>query len=122
MIQHILCVSYEDSLLIARRTLLERNGYAVTTALGFKESLARCEDGGFDLFILGHSIPLSDKQRIIEKFRQTNNAPILALWRHNERVLDTANYLTFSEDSTELLKTVDVIFARESGAPQNANP
>lgn len=122
MIQHIFCVSYENSLLIARRTLLERNGYRVTTALGFKESCARCEDGGFDLLILGHSIPDSDKQRLTEKFRQTNNAPILALWRRNERVLDNANYLAFSDDSSELLRTVDVIFARESGSPENANP
>jgi CheY-like chemotaxis protein len=116
MPQHILCVSYDDRLLTTRRRVLEGEGYSVTTALGFKESLARCEDGGFDLFVLGHSIPHSDKQNLMNKFRQISDAPILALWHPREPVLDTANYLAFSDNPAEFLKAVGVILTRKSSA------
>jgi DNA-binding response OmpR family regulator len=119
MLHRILCVSYDDRLLVTRRMLLEREGYHVTTALGFKESCARCQAGGFDLLVLGHSIPHSHKQQLIIKFRKSSSAPILALWRPNERVMETATFLTFSDDPGEFLRAVSVILKKKIASAES---
>jgi len=64
--------------------LLEQQGYFVSSALGFSKALAHCHAGGFDLFVLGHSIPTDDKLALIEAFRSGCSAPILSLERHGE--------------------------------------
>jgi DNA-binding response OmpR family regulator len=86
--------------------LLEREGYKVTSALGFTQSVARCKENGFDLLILGHSIPDADKYKLIETFRKANPAPVLSLQRHGESPVDTADYAAPVDDPGEFLKTV----------------
>src|SRR5262249_32819157 len=111
---HILYVSYDDRVLISRRALLEQQGYHVSSALGFREAMAACSEGGFHLFILGHSIPYPDKERLITIFRTNSAAPILSLWRRNERVLDTVNYVAFSDDPSLFVKDVATILSVNS--------
>jgi DNA-binding response OmpR family regulator len=79
--KRILLISYDEQLLIARRMLLEREGYNVSSALGLKEALANCNDGAFDLLLLGHSIPITDKGGLIRTFRAHSSAPVLSLWK-----------------------------------------
>ncbi len=79
MSKRILSVSYDMSLLATRKMLLEQKGYSVENGLGFSKALALCRDGGFDLFILGHSIPHDDKLALIESFRAHCPAPIVSL-------------------------------------------
>jgi DNA-binding response OmpR family regulator len=110
----ILSVSYEEPLLKTRHALLERHGYAVTSALGFAQALAKCKDGAFDLLILGHSIPGADKEKVIKAFRSKHASPILSLWRQNEPIMATAEYLAFSDNPQELPKGVATIFARRA--------
>jgi CheY-like chemotaxis protein len=88
----ILSVSYDVGLLYTRRLLLEARGYSVTSALGLKESLLCCQQGGFDLFILGHSIPLSDKQKLINEFRATCPGAIISLSIPTESDVDGADH------------------------------
>lgn len=84
MSKRILSVSYDGSLLATRRMLLEQRGYTVSSALGFSKALQYCRAGGFDLFILGHSIPHDDKLALIESFRAHCPGQILSLERHGE--------------------------------------
>lgn len=112
MPNRILYVSYDEHLLITRRALLEQDGYLVTSALGLNEALAVCGDGGFHLFILGHAVPREDKERLIAIFRRTCTAPILSLWKRKEPVLDGVNYVTFSDDPVQFLKSVAMILLR----------
>lgn len=59
----ILSVSYDVSLLGTRQMILQNQGHEVVSALGFTEALKQCQSSKkFDLFILGHSIPHSDKR------------------------------------------------------------
>ena len=89
----ILSVSYDDLLLHTRHLLLEREGYDVVSSIGFIESLEHCKRGGFDLFILGHSIPHSDKQQLVETFRRVCPAPIISLRRNaGEQLVRGAEY------------------------------
>jgi DNA-binding response OmpR family regulator len=110
--KHILSVSYDDGLLLARGRLLEQEGYQVTSAMAFKDAMAICADRGFDLFILGDSIPDKDKLKLIEAFRNRCAAPVLSIWKHKQQTVDAANYLVFSDNSEELLRSVATILSR----------
>jgi DNA-binding response OmpR family regulator len=70
----ILSVSYDEVLLRTRHMLLQREGYDVVSAAGFAASFAKCKEGGFDLFVLGHSIPPEEKCTMVEEFRRTGPA------------------------------------------------
>ena len=81
----LLSTSYDDALLRTRAWLLEREGYEVVSALGFQEAREACDTPGFDIFILGHSIPKRDKLELIACFRNSNpDGFIIALTRANE--------------------------------------
>jgi DNA-binding response OmpR family regulator len=116
MPRHILLISYDERLLISRRIKLEQAGYEVCSALGFKEAIANCKDGGsYDLLILGHSIPSHDKRDLISAFRSYHTSPILSLWaRHEEEVADSVDYLAFSDGPEKLLKNVASILSRRA--------
>lgn len=115
MSRQILLISYDERTLIARRIHLEQAGYAVCSALGFKEAIANCKDGGsYDLLILGHSIPTHDKKDLIAAFRAYHTSPILSLWAHDEQIADSVDYLAFSDGPEKLLKNVVSILTRRA--------
>ena len=94
----ILSVSYDVSLLGTRQLILQEQGHEVTSALGFTEALKQCENSKrFDLFILGHSIPHSDKEALISAFRAHCPALIVALTNPSERPVLGADYEIESE-------------------------
>src|SRR5262245_28577552 len=102
----ILSVSYDEALLTTRALLLEREGYTVTSAHGFTAALAECRRGQYDLLIIGHSIPHSDKIALMESFRGTCSAPVLSLTRHGESTLDHAEYHAFPDEPQNFLDTI----------------
>ena len=86
----ILSVSYDESLLKTRQLMLEQCGYEVISALGFTDSLQQCTAGGaFDMFVLGHSIPLRDKQALVGAFRKSCRGTVVALERPGEDLAST---------------------------------
>jgi DNA-binding response OmpR family regulator len=102
----ILSVSYDEVLLRTRHMLLEREGYEVVSAAGFSASLEKCTQGGYDLFVLGHSIPQSEKQKLVEEFRSTCPAPIISLRRSSgEQLVVHADY-HIEPDPEPLLKLI----------------
>jgi DNA-binding response OmpR family regulator len=103
---HMLCVSYDESLLVTRRLLLEKRGYKVTAALGFESSMARCREGGYSLFILGHSIPKGDQQELMTIFREHSKGPVLSLRRPGESAIAGADYYSFPGDPEEFLRLI----------------
>jgi hypothetical protein len=88
----ILSVSYDEELLYTRRLLLESRKYFVTSALGWEESINCCKQGGFDIFILGHSIPETHKQALIESFRASCRGTIISLKCGTESEVKGADY------------------------------
>ena len=102
---HILSVSYDEHLLVTRRLMLEREGHQVTSALGFAQATTRCKEGAFDLLIMGHTIPATDKQKLIEIFRSSCPAPVLSLRRQGDTLV-AADFHVFSDSPDKLLKTV----------------
>ena len=116
MSKHILSVSYDMSLLATRKMLLEQKGYAVVNALGFSKALEFCSGGGFDLFILGHSIPHDDKLALIQSFRAHCRAPIVSLERHGEDVVP-CDYHASPDNPEKFLEIIESILdGRENRA------
>lgn len=110
MSKRILSVSYDKSLLATRQIMLEQKGYQVTSALGFTAALEHCKDPGFDLFILGHSIPTRDKQELVTHFRQNCPAPILSLERGGEERFADCEFHVSPDRPEQLLEKVAAIF------------
>jgi CheY-like chemotaxis protein len=93
--------------------LLEREGHQVVSSFGFTESLKHCDEGGFDLFLLGHSIPQADKIKLVESFRQHCPGQIISLRRNaGEQLVDGADY-HIEPDPEPLLKLVSRILIRQ---------
>src|SRR5258708_7154526 len=90
--KRILCISYEESLLLTRKMIFEQAGYEVTAALGFAEAMEHCINRpAFDLIVMGHSIPRKDKTALIVALRPTCKSPILSVRRHGDPPLPEAN-------------------------------
>jgi DNA-binding NtrC family response regulator len=102
----ILSVSYDQALLLTRQLMLEGQGYEVVSALGFKEAEKRCKDGIFQLLVIGHSIPLTDKQALMEQFRGHSRAPVVSLLRSGEAFVDGADYHVSPDDPPALVREI----------------
>jgi len=108
----ILSISYDPILLRVRHELLQRQGYAVTSAEGFVEALQLCKDGQFDLLIVGHSIPHLDKEALLSATRESCNAPVLEMMRQGEAPLKGATASVNPMEPQELLDQVERIAGR----------
>jgi DNA-binding response OmpR family regulator len=114
----ILSVSYNDVLLATREMLLVQQGYSVTSALGFSEATEQCQNGGFDLFILGHSIPLKDKLHLIKTFRENCPAPILSLERIGEKQVPCDFHASPDNPEGFLIAVNDILADQENRSLQ----
>ena len=108
----ILSVSYDSALLTSRDLLLKSRGYQVVSISRFNEALEHCNrSGAFDVFILGHSIPLPEKQLLVSTFRAGSLAPIVALKRYGEESVAAAD-LEIDPDPDKLLEVVSKLVSR----------
>ncbi|HEY6348465.1 MAG TPA: hypothetical protein VI636_03545 [Candidatus Angelobacter sp.] len=110
----ILSISYEPVLLSTREMLLRQMGHEVVSAEGFARAYQACEveRGGFDLIVLGHSIPHDDKREIIKRCIPACSCPLLVLLRLNEppvegafRSIDSAEPEAFVSAIHEILQS-----------------
>ena len=110
----ILSVSYDEVLLRTRHLMLERAGYGVVSVVSFQAALESCEGGSFDVFLLGHSLPHSEKLQLVRAFRRACPGPVIALRRNvGEQLVATADY-HIEADPEPLLKLLEDI-ARNEG-------
>jgi DNA-binding response OmpR family regulator len=111
-VTRILSVSNDKSLLESREMLLREFGYEVTSAWGASESLKHCT-AKFDLLIVGHSMSNEEKRAIVTVFRAHNSAPVLALHRENEEMLEDVDF-EIPPDPQALLSAVASLTANRS--------
>jgi DNA-binding response OmpR family regulator len=106
--KRILSISYDVSLLLTRKYLLEQAGFEVVSAEGFVEAMEACDAGvrQFDLIVVGHTIPRKDKEKIIAHIRQQCSAPILALLKSYEGAVNGADRSVEASSPNILLATV----------------
>lgn len=91
--------------------MLESRGYTVTSAVGYVDAIAKCANADYDLLIIGHSIPLTDKESLIREANQYSKCPILALLRNDEPKLAAATESVSAADSRLLLEVVARLLA-----------
>ena len=109
----ILSISYDESLLHTRAWILKSAGFNVTSALGFDQAVSHCQNGAFDLVILGHSIPREHKESLIKLVRNRNHSRILLLRRPGDPVLADTDYSLDAFDGPEaLISAVKNVLAR----------
>lgn len=77
MEKKILVISYDEHLLVTRQLLFEREGFRVTSALGYLAARTACHLGGFDLAFIGHSVIRQDRDSLIREFREHNQAWVI---------------------------------------------
>lgn len=108
MAKRILSISYDRSLLWTRQLLLEQLGYSVVSAEGFSQAWEAAEKTkpGFDLIILGHSIPPDDKKVIVGRMSATCDCAILALLRPFESPVAEATMSIDAGDPNAFLNAV----------------
>jgi CheY-like chemotaxis protein len=103
--RRVICVSWDPALSLTRQMLLGRLGCRVVSALGEAEALDACRAVA-DLMILGHSVPRSQKRKVIECFRRHSRAPVLSLISPNEEKLPEATHVVDAGDPELFLRTV----------------
>lgn len=106
----IVSVSYDEALLFTRELLLRERNHTVNSGLGYIQAMEQCSAGGADLLVLGHSIPKSDKLKIIECFREANpNALVIALIRANESRLSQVDAYVYPGNPEDLVRAIDYV-------------
>src|SRR5258708_34332732 len=80
----ILSVSYDTSLARTREMLFSNAGFQVSSVLTVAEAVRECGECPFALIVIGHSIPLKDRETLVKALRSRFTHPILALIRPNE--------------------------------------
>jgi DNA-binding response OmpR family regulator len=92
MAARILSVAYDLSLLATRQWILEHEGFVVTRAVSLEQAIAFCENRSFDLVVLGHSMPDSDKRSLLAALRSACSTPVIALLCPGEERVPGADY------------------------------
>src|SRR4051794_30583044 len=72
----ILSASNEPRLLKLRGMIMANAGYRVTSA-AFLEAFSLAATEMFDLLVVGHSIPLRERELLTERFTLKSRAPII---------------------------------------------
>ena len=110
----IFSISYDPTLLRTRELLLQQMGHSVTSAEGFAQAFELCDraSGIFDLMILGHSIPQSDKRAIVRRCGETCRCPVLALTRVNEEPLQEAARSVDPSNTRDFMAAVQELLAK----------
>jgi DNA-binding NtrC family response regulator len=113
----ILSLSYDDVLLRTRNMLLEREGYKVVSASNLETGIAACESGPFDVFVLGHSIPIADKQEMVQAFRRRCPGVIISLRRGLGDELVVGADFHIDPDPEQLLSRIASIVKEKTSNP-----
>jgi len=84
--------------------LLEAEGFVVIPAHSFGEAVRACERAGaFDLIIIGHSIPRTEKEKFFPEFKKKCSGPVLSIRKHGESPLPGVDYSMDSHDGPQVL-------------------
>jgi DNA-binding response OmpR family regulator len=115
----VLTVSYYQPLLETWKVLLRSRDYDVVSATELEDALKQCDQGAFDVLLLGSSIPQSDKLKMIEVLRQRSAAPVVSVPFKEGEENDGADFHV-GPDPEALLKIVAEIARRKTAEKRSA--
>jgi DNA-binding NarL/FixJ family response regulator len=78
----VLAVGFEPLLMTARMLVLQSAGYVVVRGSSLKETVDHLQSGDFDLVLLCHSVPATERERLISLIRESRSSiPIVSIAR-----------------------------------------
>lgn len=76
----ILSISYDTELLTLREAFLKTQGYGVRSVMSIEEALLLASVQHFDAVIVGHSVPLEDKKKLVSAVNELwPRLPVLSM-------------------------------------------
>jgi CheY-like chemotaxis protein len=76
----VLAVGFEPSLMTARMLVLQSAGYVVVRESSLKETVDHLQSGDFDLMLLCHSVPATDREHLTSLIRTSGlRIPIVSI-------------------------------------------
>jgi CheY-like chemotaxis protein len=102
--KRILSISYDQMLLHLRQLLFEQEGFEVRSAHGFVEALEACQGpDDFDVVIMGHSMPQSDKTALVRALRSKCEAPVVSIRKAGDSPMPQADYSVDAQEGPKAL-------------------
>jgi CheY-like chemotaxis protein len=80
MLGMVLAIGFDPSLMTTRMLVLQSAGYVVVRASSLKETVDHFQSGNFDLVLLCHSVPATDRERLACLIRASGSRiPIVSI-------------------------------------------
>jgi DNA-binding response OmpR family regulator len=109
----ILVASWDPVLADVRKTILEKEGFAVLQAKGSTGVRDLCKKKKVNLVVIGYSLPPSEKRKVWVEAREVCKTPILQLYRGAEPELIESNAFAHeSQTADDFVKSVRSILRR----------
>ena len=110
---HVLSVGSDRRVLLARHTLLEEAGFAVTSVDTTYEGLKTLAAGGFDAVVVGHGFPFTEQQLFAAEVGERWRIPVIVLYKGNADFQVTADaQVEITKDAAELVATLNSLISR----------
>jgi DNA-binding NtrC family response regulator len=118
----ILSVTFDRMLGATREMLFTQAGFQVKTVSDIGHAIQLCAAEPFDLIVIGHSIPIQQRELLLKEVRRQCGTPTLALCRHGEPPLTNADHVFDAMASPGLLlETAVEILKSRSQETQKSN-
>jgi DNA-binding response OmpR family regulator len=72
---HLLSVGADPSILSTRTDVLKRAGFNVTATTSERDAQRTLSEENFDLIVICHSLPLSDRRKLMQAVRESKYLP-----------------------------------------------
>jgi len=103
----VLQIGYYPAMLQIRQSLLEHEGYAVTSVLGNDQGMAVATSANFDVIVVGFSTDTEIRITMVRWLKQNvPRSPVVALLAHSLESLPDVDCETLSENPSVWLTAV----------------
>ncbi|MGB9103696.1 MAG: hypothetical protein WCC59_02965 [Terriglobales bacterium] len=112
---HVLSVGIDRRLLLARHTLLEEAGFAVTSVSTTYEGLKTLATGRFSAVVVGQCFPFTEKQLFAAEVGERWRIPVIVLYDGNaDHQLTADAHVEITKGAAELIAALNsVIFHQQ---------
>ena len=117
-------MTFDRSLGATREMLFTQAGFQVKTVFAIGNAVQSCAGEPFELVVIGHSIPIEQRELLLKEVRRQCATPTLALCRHAEPPLSSADYIFDSTESPGLLleTVVEILKSQERNLNNASHP
>jgi len=115
----VLTISNDEPALETWRLLLESKGHEVVTSSG-AGALKQCANGPYDVFILGRSVPETERKKLVEGLRGCCPAPVISVFPADVAPNDGADF-HYKPNPEEVLKRITEIVKKKSAAKSSGS-